>query len=656
MTKKLSKIKEKKYHFNVLYEGSIDAIVFLNKKEVLDCNQATLKLFGFSRKKDFLKLHPLDLSPKKQPNGKLSRTEANKKIEEAFKKGENKFEWVHFNKKGKEFFAEVLLTAFTFENKKFLQASVRDISKTKKSLEQLQTRLTAIDAAADMIVITDIDGFIEYANPAFTKTTGYSFKEAIGKSTNLLRSDRQNKDFYKNLWQTVLSKKVWAGKMVNRRKDGSFYPEEMTVTPVISPEGDIVRFVAIKRDITEKVQAEQELSREMRKSLELEKQLAQSQKMESIGTLAGGVAHDFNNQLTAIIGYSELILDELEQDDTKRQEIEGIIKAAQRSAALTRQLLAFSRKEMIHPTNLNLNKLIVNLDKMLKRLIHEDIEFKFIPSKNLGDVFIDPAQAKNILANLVVNATQAISGKGKILIETKNTVLEQSQVIGYENVASGEYVMLSVSDTGCGMTSKIMEQIFEPFFTTKEKEKGTGLGLSTCFGIVQQNKGYIHPYSEPEKGTIIKVYLPRIKTNKKQTASQNKKPKNLKGNETILVVEDEVAVRDVAIKNLIKQGYRILEASNGIEALKILNEQNKSIDLIFTDMVMPDMGGIELSKKVKKLYPNIKILFASGYSDQALNEESDFKKKAAFIQKPYSSNNVISKIREELDRQDKAVS
>jgi signal transduction histidine kinase len=412
---------------------------------------------------------------------------------------------------------------------------------------------------------------------------------------------------------------------------------------LLDSEGKITGIRATIQDVTERKRAEEE------KAL-LQEQLRQSQKMEAIGKLAGGVAHDFNNLLTVIQGYSELILKGLNPDNRLCQDVREILNASERASSLTRQLLAFSRKQVLQPKVLDLNLHVSNMDKMLRRMIGEDIELVTLLAKDLGRIKADPGQIEQVILNLAVNAKDAMLSGGKLTIQTANVELDENYARSHIIVTPGNYVILSVSDTGVGMTPEIKERIFEPFFTTKEKGKGTGLGLSTVYGIVQQSGGNIWVYSEPGLGTTFKIYLPRIEegTESLRPAAVSTKP--LGGSETILLVEDEEMVRKLACTVLEKNGYRVLEAPNGEEALRIAQEHSaKQIHLMITDVVMPRMSGRELADCLESVRPEMKVLYMSGYTDDAIIHHGVLDPGIAYIQKPFAPDVLALKVREVLD-------
>jgi len=419
------------------------------------------------------------------------------------------------------------------------------------------------------------------------------------------------------------------------RPDGSNRLVQQQAELITDPLGTAVRMVGTIQDITD--------------VRHLEEQLRQSQKMEAIGRLAGGIAHDFNNLLTGIIGYSDLLLSSLNSNEPARQDLQEIKKAGERAASLTSQLLAFSRRQMLQPSVLDLNKVVVNLDKMLRRLIAEDIELVTRLASELGHVRVDPGQIEQIIMNLAVNARDAMLQGGKLTIETNNVELDEAYARRHVAVTAGHYVMLAVSDTGCGMDEETQSRIFEPFFTTKEAGKGTGLGLSTVYGIVKQSGGNIWVYSEPGQGTTFKVYLPYVD----KLAEAMEKPTIAAamphGSETILVAEDEETVRKLACQVLRNSGYQIIEVPNSREALLASERYEGPIHLLLTDVVMPQMSGRELAKRLTSLRPTMKVLYMSGYTDDAIVHHGILEPGLAFIQKPFTPGTLARKVREVLD-------
>jgi nitrogen-specific signal transduction histidine kinase len=383
----------------------------------------------------------------------------------------------------------------------------------------------------------------------------------------------------------------------------------------------------------------------------LAEQFRLSQRMEAIGRLAGGIAHDFNNLMTVISGYSQLSLLELKEGDKLKENIEEVQRATQRATDLTRQLLAFGRRQIMDMKVIDLNILLQDLDKMLRRVIGEDIQLVTLLADDLGRVKTDPGQIEQVILNLAVNARDAMPSGGKLILETENVDLDQGYARAHVGVTPGPYVMFSMTDTGCGMSPEVKEHIFEPFFTTKEKGKGTGLGLSTVYGIVKQSGGNIWAYSEPDRGATFKIYLPRVDEPLKEIRERVLSEEIPRGSETILAVEDEEKVRKLAVQILKSQGYTVLEASHGEEAMKVAKEHGgDGIHLLLTDVVMPGMSGSELAKSLGLLLPKMKVLYMSGYTDNAIVHHGVLEEGVNYIQKPFTVDALARKVREVLDR------
>ncbi len=411
---------------------------------------------------------------------------------------------------------------------------------------------------------------------------------------------------------------------------------------------DADKNISVSIDLTERRQAEAGRARAeeaLRQSVE---QLRQAQKMEAVGRLAGGVAHDFNNVLSVILSYGEFLIADLKPGDPMRADVEEIRKAAERAAGLTRQLLLFSRQQIVEPQVVDLHDVLVNMDKMLQRILGEDVELVSVPGKGAGRVQADPSHIEQVILNLVVNARDAMPTGGKLTIETADVVLDEDFAMRHLPVKAGPHVMLAVTDTGVGMDRETQARIFEPFFTTKGVGKGTGLGLSTVFGIVQQSGGTIWVYSEPGQGTTFKVYLPRVDT-EVDPARPHVAPATLRGTETILIVEDEEQVRTTAVSILRRQGYRILVSEHPGEALLVCEQHPEAIDLLLTDVVMPQMSGPELARRVRETRPAIKVLCMSGYTDDTVVRHGIVESGVAFIQKPLTPTALSQKVRQVLD-------
>jgi PAS domain S-box-containing protein len=514
-----------------------------------------------------------------------------------------------------------------------MRGIIHDITESKRAEAEHVRLVTAIEQSTEAVVITDTHGAIEYVNPAFTRITGYSRTEALGQNPRILKSDKQDPAYYQQLWETILDGRAWHGELVNRRKDGSLYTEQTNIAPVRGALGEITHFIATTQDVTERKV--------------LEKQLRQATKMEAVGRLAGGVAHDFNNLLTVINGYTELLMDKFASDPGAAIYLKEIAHAGERAASLTRQLLAFSRSQVLAPQVLDLNEVVSNLEKMLKRMIGEDIDLGTVLAPSLGRVKADPGQIEQVIMNLVVNARDAMPRGGSLTIETSNVELDETYARNHPSVEPGPHVMLAVTDTGVGMTAETQAHIFEPFFTTKERGKGTGLGLATVYGIIKQSGGSIWAYSELGQGSVFKIYLPIVSDGR--VAEQLKtEPDSYEGTETILVVEDEEGVRSMINLALLSAGYEVLETDGAECALEICAEYDGPIHLLLTDVVMPQVSGPMVAEKVAALRPEIKVLYMSGYTDDSVVRHGVLTQETPFIQKPFSPLALRKKIREVL--------
>ncbi|MFH1027893.1 MAG: PAS domain S-box protein [Pseudomonadota bacterium] len=537
-------------------------------------------------------------------------------------------------REGQPIAVEFVSNVYLVDRSKVIQCNIRDITANKRAKTERKQLMAAIDQVGEGIVMTDAQGIIQFVNPAFKRITGYRGREAVGQNSRILKSGVQDEQFYRNLWSTISGGDTWSGRMVNKRKDGTLYTEETTISPVRDASDRIVNYVAVKRDITE--------------HLRLAAQFQQAQKLEAVGLLAGGVAHDFNNMLTVILCHAELALRKVAPSQSLRSDLEEIVKAARFSADITKQLLAFARKQTISPEVLDLNRNVESMLTMLKRLIGEDIDLAWMPEAGLWPVKMDPVQVDQILANLCVNARDAIADVGKITIETGNALFDEAYCAYNAGFIVGEYVMLAVSDDGCGMNKEIIDKIFEPFFTSKGMGKGTGLGLSTVYGIVKQNNGFINVYSEPEKGTTFKIYLPRETGQAVVVAMESVAEIPLSHGEAVLVVEDEPSILNVEKKMLEELGYRVLAAGTPTEALILAREHSGELRLVVTDVVMPEMNGRELATRLQSLYPDIKILFMSGYTADVIAHRGVLDQGVNFIQKPFSMKSLAVKVQQAL--------
>lgn len=523
-----------------------------------------------------------------------------------------------------------------------------DITERKRAEEALshseeQYRLIA-ENTKDLICTLDLQGNFHYVSPSFKEVLGYSPEELRDLNAFSLIHPDDREPTMKIYQQALINKEARNAEFRFRHKNGNWCVFESVGNWIFNGNGAPRESVLVSRDITERKQAEEKMAA-------LQVQLGQSQKMEAIGRLAGGIAHDFNNILAVIQGYSDLCLSGIPKENPLREDIQEITNAVKRAANLISQLLAFSRRQTMEMEVINLNPLLQNLEKMLRRVIGEDVELVTTLPDDLGRVKADPGQIEQILLNLTVNARDAMPSGGKLTIETANVTLKENNRQNHMVLTPGHYVMISITDTGLGMTQEVKERIFEPFFTTKEIGKGTGLGLSMVYGIVKQSGGHIGVDSEPGKGATFRIYLPRVDEPVVEVDEKEIGGPPL-GNETILVVEDEEEVRKLVARSLKKQGYKVLEASQGKEVFSLCEEQGGPIHLMVTDVVMPEMTGVELAKHIKQVYPEIKVLYMSGYtSDRVAVDCENVEKGIEFIQKPFTVYKLARKIREVLDKQ-----
>ncbi|MBN1293834.1 MAG: cache domain-containing protein [Candidatus Latescibacteria bacterium] len=495
-----------------------------------------------------------------------------------------------------------------------------------------------VELLPEIIYEMDSSGMLTFVNNQAFEMTGYSktdLQNGLKGSDLLIESDRERAK--KNIKRILSAISIGMTEYTALRKDGSTFPVLTRSMPIFN-EGRVVGLRGIMIDISERLQ--------------LESQFHQAQKMESIGRLAGGIAHDFNNLLTVIMGNAELaiMLNSSDSSGVVEKELMEIKKTAARATNLTRKLLAFSRHQIIEPHIINLNNMLMEMDKMLRRLIGEDIELITLLAEELWPVKADPGQIEQIITNLVVNARDAMPNGGKLTIETENISINDDMMSYYADTIPGDYVLITVCDTGIGMDEATKAHIFEPFFTTKEKGRGTGLGLATCYGIVKQNNGNIYVTSRLNKGAKFTIYLPRTYGSGSDTTIIDKISDLPRGSETILLVEDDQSMRNMVSRILVNQGYRIIEASHGEEALRVIEKHSSDkINLMLTDVIMPQMGGKELAERVDELEKDIKVLFMSGYTNETIDTQGVLEPGIKFLQKPFTPEILIKKIREVLD-------
>jgi PAS domain S-box-containing protein len=623
-------------NYRAIFNATNEAILVhaLENGKILDVNDSTLEMYGYTRDEALA----LNIEQMSQGTPPYSQKEAVEYIEKATSQGPQIFEWHCRRKNGELFWAEVSLKVVVNGGNKKIIAVVRDISERKQmenKLKESEERFKALHNASFGGITIHDKGLILECNQGLAEISGYSVEELIGMDGLLLIAPSARELVLHN----IASGYEKAYEAVGIRKNGEEYPLRLEARKV-PYKGKIVRTVEF-RDITENKRYEAEQER-------MQKQLEQAQKMESVGRLAGGIAHDFNNMLGVILGYSEMLLDLTEAGHPMHSGLKGIQQAAVRSADLTRQLLAFARKQTVAPKVLDLNETVEGMLKMLRRLIGEDIDLAWMPGEELGPVKIDPSQIDQILANLCVNARDAIGDTGKVTIKTDNVVFDALYCAEHHGTLPGDFVLLAVSDDGCGMEHEILSHLFEPFFTTKEMGKGTGLGLSMVYGIVKQNNGFINVYSEPGLGTTFKIYLPRYNSQSEGKAKIEAVVPVGTGLETILLVEDEPMILEMTVVMLQRLGYTILPAATPGEALQLARRHANAIDLLMTDVVMPEMNGRDLAKSLQSLYPELKCLFMSGYTANVIAHHGVLDEGVNFLQKPFSQKDLAAKIRQTL--------
>ncbi|HTL57044.1 MAG TPA: PAS domain S-box protein [Candidatus Limnocylindrales bacterium] len=629
-------LTRKENYFRALTENSVDILTILNPEGVFQYNSPSIKhVLGYEPEElvgrnAFELVHPDDLTGARQGFAEALQN-PERRVTREFRCRRQDGSWCHLEAVGQNRLKDVQIDGIVLNS--------RDISERKQAEARLRLQSAALESAANAIFITDGMGNVTWVNQAFTQLTGYSAQEVIGKNPRLLKSGRHDPAFYRNLWEDILAGRVWQAEMVNRRKDGSLYTEESTITPVRDERGAITHFIAVKQDVTARK--------------ELESQLRQMQKMEAIGQLASGVAHDFNNLLLVIGGNAELALTATEPlSDELRTCLNQITAASKRAGNLTRQLLVFGRKQAMQFQKLNLNDVISDLIKMLNRIIGEDVRLQCSFHKELPFVQGDVGMMEQVIVNLVVNARDAMPRGGQLEISTEGTRVDEKHARAHPESRAGEFVSIRVRDSGMGIAPEDLPRIFEPFFTTKQPGKGTGLGLATVYGIVKQHQGWVEVVSEVGTGTTFRIFLPTVASPAGADQSPQAEPRPRGGNEDILVVEDDSMLRTVTRRFLEAYGYHVREAASGQEALDICHTPGVKPDLLLTDIVLPDdLTGRELAQRLQAERPQLKVVFTTGYSQYLAGKDTAFvhRNQRHFLQKPYSANVLLHKVRQCLD-------
>jgi two-component system NtrC family sensor kinase len=632
--------------FRALFDSAGDAIFVLRDSVVVDCNRRTPTLFG-SVKESLLGRSILDLSPSLQPGGRRSRERIEEEIRACLSGGPRVFEWRFHRADGSLFDADVSLSRLDAWGVGFYQAAVRDVTERKRFEHEailLDNALAAgIEQTAEAVIVTDAGGSIQYVNPAFERITGYSCAEAIGRTPRMLKSGAHDPSFYRRLWETIRGREAWAGRITNRRKDGTLIQEDAVISPFFDSSGGLAGFMALERDATE--------------AARLETRVSHSRKIEMIGQLAGGVAHEFNTILTAIMGYATLLKLKIKGDETYGPYVEQIIGATDKAAGLTRSLLEFGRKQTFDPRPLSLNENVERLRSLLGRLLSEDIELRIEPSNERIVVMADAGRLDQVLVHLVTNARDAMKNGGVLTIRTGRSMIDEKTARENGFDAPGAYGVVSVSDTGTGMDEETREKLFDPFFTTKGVGEGTGVGLSVVYGIVTQHNGAIGVTSEPGRGTAFDVYLPLVEggthlahDSDAHSGDADSDGSSLpRGTETILLAEDNPDLRRLLCMVLREHGYTTIEAEDGSDAVEkaLANE----IDLVVTDVVMPKMNGWEAYRQITKAKPELPTLFVSGYADNIILRKGVLEEELDFLSKPITPAQLLNKVRSILDRE-----
>lgn len=525
---------------------------------------------------------------------------------------------------------------------------LRDIGSRKRDQAELRKLSWAVEHSPASVVITDLQGTIEYVNPTFTEMTGYCFEEAVGQNPRFLKSGHTSDDEYQRLWEKITSGNVWRGEFYNKKKDGNLYWESASIAPIITPEGEITHFVAVKKDITDRKRAEEALRKK-------DEELLKIQKLDAVGRLAGGIAHEFNNLLQAIGGYTRYVMDGLSPSEPSYRDLQQVVKASDRAVMLTRQLLGFSRHQALDKQNVDVNRVVAELEQLVRPIIGEQIQFDVSLDRTVKSVFADAGGLQQVLLNLCVNARDAMPSGGRLAIATQNVLLSREDCQtsrgdcqGCPDLRPGSYVLLTVRDNGCGMSPEVLAHVFEPFFTTKEVGKGTGLGLATAYGIVQQHGGAIQVESELGRGAAVRVFLPAGQKTARAPMPPPAGPMP-RGHETILIAEDEEIVRDISVRILEQAGYTALVAADGEEAVRMFEEHRDDVSLVLLDAVMPKLNGHDACRKIQAIDPGAKIIFCTGYDPQTAATHLIRQKNLRLIRKPFMPEALLRSVREVLD-------
>ena len=617
-----------------LFESAKDGILILDKDtgQIIDVNPFMTELTGYPRA-DFLGKRLWEIGAFKDAGA------ARDSFAELLAREYVRYDDLPLKSRdGRKVEVEFVSNVYLVDGRRVIQCNIRDLTERRRAEADIRLRDRAIQAVTQGILITDAaqdDQPIIYASPGFERLSGYPAAEVLGRNCRFMQGRDTDPAAVAKLREAVRAGRACSVELLNVRKDGTTFWNLLALSPVLDADGRVANFIGVQTDVTERRR--------------LQAQFLQAQKMEAVGRLAGGIAHDFNNVLSVILSYAELIAADLKPDEPLRADIEEIQTAGARAMELTRQLLAFSRQQVLETKVLDLSQVLAKMEKLLDRLLGADITLTMLPSSGLGSVKADPSQIEQVVMNLAVNARDAMPRGGELTIETENVDLDDEYATTHHDVRPGAYVMLAVTDTGVGMDQKTQARIFEPFFTTKELGKGTGLGLATVFGIVKQSGGHIWVYSEPDHGTTFKVYFPRVRGAADSRPAEAPPTESGRVSETILLVEDDDQVRVITQNILRRRGYVVLVASNGGEALLACEKHGARIHLLLTDVVLPRMSGRQLAERLAPMRPEMRVLFMSGYTDDAILQHGVLDSGVAFLQKPLTPMALTRKVREVLD-------
>ncbi|HEY6462519.1 MAG TPA: PAS domain S-box protein [Polyangiaceae bacterium] len=618
----------------LLFDASpLPLIVFdVETLAILAANEAALLLYGYERA-EFTRTRMSDLA--RDDHDAVRRRTALMGGGEALRIRTN------YRKDGRAVVVEFTSRVLTFEGRRARITIVKDVTE-RHAAEQTRALLAAIvESSSDAIASLRPDGTITTWNPGAERLFGYPASEAVGRPYSFVIPPGREGEERSMLARVAAGERVDGVETTRMRSDGSEIVVSVSLAPLLDGAGKVVGISRIARDLTAQRRAEETIRR-------TEEQLLQAQKMEAVGRLAGGIAHDFNNVLSIILSYEEILSGDLRQEDPRRADLAEIRKAAQRAASLTRQLLLFSRQQVTEPRVVDLGAVLASMHKMLDRLVGEDVRVALACDRSLWHVLVDPSNVEQVIMNLVVNARDAMPTGGSIEVEARNVELDEEDARAHMGSQPGPHVMLAVTDTGTGMDAATMARIFEPFYTTKEVGKGTGLGLSTVFGIAQRCGGSVRVGSEVGKGTRFEVYFPRVDA-EVDAPRTSVHPATLEGHETVLLVEDEEQLRSVTRSILERAGYHVVVARTPNEALALCEVHPMALDMLLTDVVMPEMSGAELARRVMATRPGIRTLCMSGYTDETIIRHGILEKGIAFLQKPFTPDLLVRKVREVLD-------